>query len=146
MSEITRYNYDSPFAVLDEIFGMNPFLTTIRQSPTSRGTTSNFLRANTYKQGENYVVEVAVPGVNKNNIDITVDSGTLTISSNTRGNTVNEGINYTTQEFAYTSFERSFRLPRNVSADEISASYNSGVLTLTVPTVSGETGRRVSID
>ena len=146
MSEITRYNYDSPFAVLDEIFGINPFLTTIRQSPTRRGTTSNFLRANTYKQGDNYVVEVAVPGVNKNNIDITVDSGTLTISSNTRGNTVNEGINYTTQEFAYTSFERSFRLPRNVSADEISASYNNGILTLTVPTVSGETGRRVSID
>ncbi len=146
MSEITRYNYDSPFAVLDEIFNLNPAVATTRLAPTRKSTAANFLRANTFKQDNDYVVEVAMPGVNKNNIDITVDSGTLTISSNTRGISTNESISYSTQEFQYATFERSFRLPRNVSADEISASYDSGVLTLTVPTISGETGRRINID
>jgi HSP20 family protein len=108
--------------------------------------TQGYPSANTFKTDEGYMVEVALPGVNKNNIDINVEGSALIISSNTRGKSEKDEVAYTTREFAYSAFERSFRLPRNVSGNDISAAYHDGILTVTVPTTIGDAGRRISID
>jgi len=150
MSKIIRYkNANDRFNHLFENFFADlPIGMSVRSvSPYNTTEVANgYPSANTYKNDNGYVVEVAVPGVNKNNIDINVDDGALIISSNVRGIKEDNEVAYTTREFMYTSFERSFRLPRNVNGNDISAAYRDGVLTVTVPTTTGEAGRRISID
>lgn len=80
-----------------------------------------------------FFIEVAVPGKKKEDIKLEVDKNILTISSEEQ--TQHEEINerYTRREFAYGSFRRSFTLPKSVSDDQIEASYEAGVLKLTLP-------------
>ncbi|MFI5218903.1 MAG: Hsp20/alpha crystallin family protein [Bacteroidia bacterium] len=82
---------------------------------------------------ENFMLEVAAPGLQKEDFKISVDNDMLSISAEKK-NEVNEKNNrYTRKEFSYVSFTRSFNLPEFVDADNIAANYESGVMTLTLP-------------
>ena len=150
MSEIIRYKSanDRFNRLFDNFFSDMPIGMAVRSlSPyTATEMANGYPSANTYKTDEGYMVEVALPGVNKNNIDINAEGGVLIISSNARGASKKEEVTYTTREFTYSAFERSFRLPRNVNGNDISAAFRDGVLTVTVPITTGEVGRRISID
>ena len=80
-----------------------------------------------------FEVELSAPGRNKEDFTIEVDNEILSISSESGNeNTSAEG-KYTRKEFSYTSFRRSFALPETVNEDDISASYVSGILRITLP-------------
>ncbi len=80
-----------------------------------------------------YTVEVAAPGMKKNDFKINLERNVLTISSEKEEkNAVNEN-NYTRKEFSYQSFERSFTLPESVDQEKISANYSDGVLVIKLP-------------
>jgi len=83
---------------------------------------------------ENYEVEVAAPGMEKQDFNIQLDNNLLTIASvKTQQQEKNEE-NYTRKEFSYQSFQRSFELPKNVvDEDKINARYENGLLRLTIP-------------
>ena len=153
MSEIIRYKQASDRfnRLFNSVFSDLPIGMTVRSLPPyvagEAGMTDSYPNANTFRTEDGFVVELALPGVNKNNIDINVEGSALIISSNTRGKSdEKDQITYTTREFTYSAFERSFRLPRNVNSSDISAAYRDGILTVTVPTTTGEAGRRISID
>lgn len=76
----------------------------------------------------NYEIELAAPGMEKKDFDITVDQGVLTISSEKE----EKKQEYTRKEFSYTSFSRSFVLPDNVDEETIKANYENGILRLSV--------------
>ncbi|MFN8326538.1 Hsp20/alpha crystallin family protein [Flavobacterium sp.] len=82
-----------------------------------------------------FAVELAAPGKRKEDFIIDLDDNVLTISSETK--TENEQKDdkgkYTRREFSYSSFKRSFSLPETVNEDEIKASYENGVLHVTMP-------------
>lgn len=80
----------------------------------------------------NYRIELAAPGLNKEDFDIKVEKDTLSISAKKESTTV-EGEKVKVREFAYTSFQRNFTLPKTVDAEAIEARYDNGVLVLTVP-------------
>ena len=85
---------------------------------------------------ENYEVEVAAPGLDKKDFNVTLDNNLLTISCVKSTNTENKGEynNYTRREFSYQSFQRSFELPKHVvDEDKINARYENGLLYLTIP-------------
>jgi len=83
---------------------------------------------------ESFEVEVAAPGMEKKDFNITLDGNLLTISSQKEHRSQNTEDNYTRREFSYQSFQRSFELPKDVVNEEgITASYENGVLHLTVP-------------
>jgi HSP20 family protein len=82
---------------------------------------------------ENFEVEVAAPGMTKEDFNITLDGNLLTISS-VKESTTETGGDYIRREFSYQSFQRSFELAKHVVDEEkISASYANGVLYLTIP-------------
>lgn len=87
------------------------------------------------KEDENgFVVEMAAPGMKKGDFKINVDNSLLTISSQKQEEQKEgEGEKYTRREFAYHAFTRSFTLPNSADADKVSASYNDGILTVTIP-------------
>src|SRR5690606_30001297 len=81
---------------------------------------------------KNFEIELAAPGMKKEDFNITVENGVLTISSEKEEKKEETEKNYTRKEFSYSSFTRSFTLPENVSEDEIKAHYENGILKLVV--------------
>jgi HSP20 family protein len=73
-------------------------------------------------------IELAAPGLSKNDFKITVDNRVLTISSEKQEEKEQKEKEYTRKEFSYSSFSRSFALPENVNEDGIKATYDSGLL------------------
>ncbi len=82
---------------------------------------------------EEFVVEMAVPGLQKSDFDLNVDNNLLSISAELETNTDDSNENYTRREFGYSSFKRTFSLPESVETDNISAKYEEGILKVTLP-------------
>jgi HSP20 family protein len=100
--------------------------------------TSDFRRTSTpavniIENDENFTLEIAAPGLKKEDFKINVDNDLLTISAERKNELNEKNSRYTRKEFSYISFSRSFNLPEMVNADSINANYENGVMTLTLP-------------
>jgi HSP20 family protein len=95
----------------------------------------DFPAVNIAENDKNYSVEVVAPGFAKDDFKLKVDNDVLTISAESKNESNNNGKekDYTSREYSYNSFTRSFRLPENVKDDSISASYKDGVLDIELP-------------
>ena len=93
--------------------------------------------ANLRETNKEYKVELSVPGCKKDDFDISVDSGVLTISSEKKDEMKEEENDYVSREFSYSSFSRSFTLPENADEDKISAHYDNGMLEVAIPKKEG---------
>lgn len=84
---------------------------------------------------EQFVVEVAAPGMNKNDFKVELDGNNLTISSEkSNQREENEDERYSRKEFSYQSFQRTFTLHKDVvDVDKIEAKYENGLLHLLIP-------------
>lgn len=82
---------------------------------------------------DDYIVKVELPGVNKDDVKITVNNGVLTIRGEKKQEQESKDKNYHRIERSYGVFQRSFTLPSSVKSDKIDASHNDGVLTITLP-------------
>lgn len=83
---------------------------------------------------ENFEVEVAAPGLNKNDFKVEVEHDILTISAEKEVKDDEKSQNYSRREFHYSSFRRTFSLPENaVDVDKVKASYDNGVLHILLP-------------
>lgn len=102
--------------------------------------------ANIQETEKAYHIELASPGMTKKDFKIEVDEDLLTIRSEKESKKEEEGTRYTKREFNYTSFVRSFRLPEEVDAENISASYTDGILKLEIPKKEIEAKKVRSID
>ena len=80
-----------------------------------------------------FEIELAVPGIQKEDFAIEVEEGILSISSTQEEEQVNEKGKFTRREFSYNSFRRSFTLPDSVDPTKIDASYSNGVLRVLLP-------------
>jgi len=88
---------------------------------------------NVVENDDNYVMEVAAPGMKKENFNIEVKEGMIVISAENKQEEEKKDDNFTRREFSYSKFTRSFRLPENVNADNIAAHYEDGILKLNLP-------------
>jgi HSP20 family protein len=98
-------------------------------------TNTTLPAVNIKEDNDKFQVEVAAPGLKKEDFKVEVNHNVLSISSEKREEKTEgqEGGTYTRREFSYQSFVRSFSLPESVDADKIEASYNDGVLVLNIP-------------
>ncbi len=92
-----------------------------------------------------YLVHVDVPGVPKDAIDINYEDGTLTVSGERKSSERSENENVVRVERSYGRFFRSFSLPKTVKSEEISASYEDGVLKVHVPKAEESRPRRIQV-
>jgi HSP20 family protein len=88
---------------------------------------------NIVDKGGEFDVELAVPGMKKEDFHITCENGYLTIKAEKEEKKEEKDKNYTRREYNYNSFERSFSLPESVKADQVKAKYENGVLKLSLP-------------
>lgn len=86
-----------------------------------------------------------VPGMTKEDIDINLQNGTLTISGERTSEQTDEGEEYVRVERAFGTFHRTFRLPDAVDQENIEATYEDGVLSINVPKTEESTRRQIEI-
>lgn len=99
---------------------------------------SSLPAANIKEDEKSYHVELAAPGMKKDDFKIELDENLLSIRTEKQEEHKEENEKYTKREFNYTSFVRSFRLPEEVNQEEISASYKDGILKLEIPKLESE--------
>ncbi|MBC8111247.1 MAG: Hsp20/alpha crystallin family protein [Verrucomicrobia bacterium] len=88
---------------------------------------------NVKENNENYTVEVAAPGLKKEDFHVELHNNLLTISANVKKENHENTDKYTRREFSYSAFQRTFTLPNHVASDKIDAKYVDGVLHLVLP-------------
>jgi len=108
--------------------------------PTTETTrTSRHTGVNISENDADFLIEVALPGMEKSDFDVNIEKNLLTISAEKKTENKEDGEKkerkYTRKEFDFTSFKRSFHLPENVNSDDIKASYDKGILSLSLPKV-----------
>jgi HSP20 family protein len=77
---------------------------------------------------ENYHLELAAPGLKKEDFKLNVDRNVLTISVEQSANQEDNQKNYSKREYHYSSFVRSFNLPESADDNNITATYSDGIL------------------
>lgn len=96
-----------------------------------------------------YMLEVAAPGLKKEDFNITLIDGRLTVNCECGGEAEYSVKGYTHREFSTVPFSRSFQLPKDVDDEHISANYEDGILKIRLPRQAmpdeNEAVRRVTI-
>lgn len=128
MNVIKRSNSVNFPSIIDELF-----------KPDWMGGVENFrgsFPAVNLKETEtNFVIELAAPGMKKEDFNIEIDHNVLTISSESKNESEEKDTKhrYTRREFNYVAFRRNFTLPESVNSEDVAASYEHGVLYVTLP-------------
>jgi len=125
MNSTKRHSLDFP-SLMNEIF-----------KPDWFGGVENaigVLPAVNFKEGEkDFELELVVPGREKSDFSIEIDTDRLTVSAETKRDDETESGNYTRREFRFSSFKRAFALPETIDNDKIVANYENGVLRFVLP-------------
>jgi HSP20 family protein len=77
-------------------------------------------------------IELAVPGLKKEDFKINIDKNVLSVSAEKKAEDVEQGKKYSKREYTYNSFVRSFTLPESADQGKIAAEYTDGILKLNV--------------
>jgi HSP20 family protein len=121
---LVRFNPNLANRVFDEFFNNVP----------ARTNFSGTLPAVNVKETEDdYAIELAVPGLKKEDFKVEINEGILTIAAERKTENEEKKEGYTRREFSYTNFTRRFTLPETADETNISASYTDGILVLNLP-------------
>jgi HSP20 family protein len=97
------------------------------------------------QEGDNIVVKASVPGVNPEDIDISVENDVLTIKGQTKEERKQQEGNYLMRERRAGSFYRALRLPDTLDSDQAQPHYENGVLSITFPRMESKRAKRLHI-
>ena len=122
---IVKYNNNNVFPSLineffNDDFGMN-FLNRSHSVPS----------VNSLENNDSFEIDLAVPGMKKEDFTIELNDKVLVISSETSNTMENDKMRL--NEFNFSSFQRSFRVPDSVDQDKIKANYKNGILKIKLP-------------
>ncbi|GGG51247.1 Hsp20/alpha crystallin family protein [Epilithonimonas arachidiradicis] len=121
----------SPRTLFDDFFSRELFNWGNNNFSSTRSTLPS---VNIKEQDDRFEVEVAAPGMEKQDFKITLEGNLLTISSEKKTKAEENNAQYMRKEFSYQSFSRSFELAKDVVDEErIEATYDNGVLRLLIP-------------
>jgi HSP20 family protein len=98
-----------------------------------------------FEKNDNLVIRAEIPGVQKEDVDVRIENGVLTLHGERKQETDIEDENAYRMERVYGMFTRSFTLPTTVDAAKVTANYKDGVLEVTVPKVETAKPKKVEI-
>jgi HSP20 family protein len=98
------------------------------------------------ESADGYLVEVAVPGIKPEDLQVTLENNVLTIKGESRQEAEDKQRNYHRVERHYGSFQRTIALPSTVKSDSIQASLDNGILRLDIPKSEEVKPRRISVN
>jgi HSP20 family protein len=127
-------NFD-PFRDLDRLTGalLDP-----------RSMSPRLMPMDLYREGDHYVLSADMPGIDPGSVDVDVDGQLLTIRAE-RTLASHEGVKWITRERQAGSFLRQLNLGQGIDTEKISASYDNGVLSVTIPVSERAKPRKIEI-
>ena len=117
----------TPFFSLVDEFVNQDWNTKLHSSSTTNPA------VNIIERETQFDIELAVPGMQKDNFEIEMEEGILSITANQEEEKASEKEKFTRREFSYNSFRRSFNVPDSVDLSKIDANYSEGVLHISLP-------------
>ena len=146
MASLTRWNPWSDLMTLhtqmdqlfDETFG------NVLATPRT-GETTLTLPVDIRQSDEAYTIEASVPGFAPEDVEVTFDQNLLTIRGNRQQESQEKGEGWVRRERRVGSVYRQVQLPAEVRAEEITASFQNGVLTVTVPRAQKAQPKRIPV-
>jgi len=143
MLALSRSLFDDlfPFArVLDNFFGEG-----LRLRPTILADRFFGLETEVYSKDGNLVYRVSLPGVDPKDADLSVEDHTLTLKVERKTPAdVKEG-DWHVKTFSYGKYQHSWRLPKEADTEKLNASYNNGVLEITVPVAQAALPKKIEV-
>ncbi len=86
-----------------------------------------------HEDNDGYTIRVELPGMKREDIEVSLQDGALVISGERKTETVKDDTEVHRQERSYGKFSRTLTLPTTVSGDKVKAAYKDGILTVTLP-------------
>jgi len=93
----------------------------------------HFPAVNIHENEKQFTLELAAPGLKKDDFKINIENQVLTISKEVTEKKEEVKDNFTRREFAYNSFSRSFKVPKTILVNKIKADYKDGILSIALP-------------
>ncbi|WP_316737016.1 Hsp20/alpha crystallin family protein [Pedobacter aquatilis] len=114
-----------------------PYFNNVFDSLFSDAVTKNKMvdkspNVNIYENEAAYVIELAAPGLKKEDFQINLKKDTLSVWAEVKKDENQVAKDFTRKEFDYSSFARSFNLPDTADAEKITAEYKDGILNITI--------------
>ena len=148
---LTKYNKHnlSPISLFDNFFASDfdsmfmplSFYSNHNNNPS----VDSVPKANVYyTDNKGYAIELAVPGYSREDFILNVENGVLTLGLD--GKVTDTQEEYKTirrREWSYSSFKRSFTLPEGTNVEQITASYESGILNVNIPVIEETVTKRI---
>lgn len=88
---------------------------------------------NVSEDDNGYTIEVAAPGIARKAFNLEIENDVLTISTGQKESKEEQKQNFLRREFNYHTFKRSFQLPETIDQEQIGATHEAGILTLSLP-------------
>ena len=133
MTVLTRWEPFREFSTLQDRIN-RLFRETQGNSQDETLTSSSFAPAvDVYEDEHNVTLKIEVPGIDEKDIDVRIESNTLTVHGERKIEKEEKEENYRRVERQYGSFTRTFNLPPTVDAEKVQADYDKGVLNITLP-------------
>jgi HSP20 family protein len=109
------------------------------------GRGSQTLPVDVFEREDAYTVQVVVPGIDPNDLDITVNDQALTIKGEWKQAELPQGATFPLRERSTGRFERTIQFPLSLNADAVQARYEHGILMLTLPKAESVKPRRIAV-
>lgn len=139
-----RRNVPSMWEEMDRLQReMNRLLRTTRGSRLQAAP--SFPAMNIWTSDEGQMITAEIPGVEPDDLDVSVTGEILTLSGTRKPESVEEEVRYHRQERGYGRFKRSIQLPYPVQSDKIEASFKSGVLNVYLPRAEEDKPKKITV-
>jgi len=153
MSEKNLTEVDDMLRTTRSLSGWNPWRDIDRLehemgnlvSGLGRSRSVQFPPINVFSSEDDVVITSEIPGIDPNDIDLSVTGDTLTIKGNRKPRELSEGQTWHRRERGTGSFYRSVTLPFNVDSKKVEADYTKGVLKITLPRADADKPKKITV-
>lgn len=111
---------------------------------TGSNRTPRFMPMDLYKVDDHYVLNADLPGVDPGSVDVSVDNGTLTLTAH-RTAQPESGVQWLANERFFGTYRRQLSIGEGIDSSKISATYENGVLSVTIPLAEQARPRRIQV-
>ncbi len=140
-----RYGYRSPWREMERLRReMDGLFARVFAEPRLQ-TPASYPAMNVWTNEEGAVITAELPGVEADNIDISVVNDTLTLTGSRHPDELEEGERYHRRERGAGQFTRTFQLPFRIEEDKVEAMFDKGVLHISLPRAEADKPKKIAI-
>ena len=154
---MTKVVLNNPFPVIDRDSFLTPFDKMFDQIVEAsfpdvtksvgvkpfQGTA--YPKVNVYEYDDKIGIVAEIPGLKKDQLNIEVEDGVLTVSGGKHGITEEDGAKILRRELKSSSFKRSFQLGELLNGEKVKANFNDGILSISIPKMEPETPKKTFV-